>query len=209
MPATVSRVSAQWHAFIIVAISSRTDGEQLCAAELVTQGRAASLPRSKNHPHTTNYVLSKRCRTRPHQMPLHLKHTSLHMAAATHGICKKSMTSSCALVTLPAQTTGAANAVTRELHRLLQQLVAAVDGEPQSNPGNVLQTSIVFKPAGADPFVFGGRIHAVPRKCATTLTSTPAFVSDSLISTPSSLIFATAINAPRYTRAGSPIKHSN
>jgi hypothetical protein len=36
--------------------------------------------------------------------------------------------------------TGSANAITRELHRLLQQLVAAIDSELQSNPGNDIQT---------------------------------------------------------------------
>jgi len=189
MPATVSRVSAQWHAFIIVAISSRTDGEQLFAVELVSQGRAASLPRSKNYPHAINYALSKICRTRPHQTPLHLKHASFHMAAATHGICKKSMTSSCALVTLPAQSTpGPQMPSHASCNCLLQQLVAAIDSELQSNPGSDLQTSSMFKPAGVDRFVLGERIHAVPRKCATTHTSTPAFVSDSLMSNQSSLI---------------------
>ena len=38
-------------------------------------------------------------------------------------------------------STETANSVTQELHRLLQQLVAAIDGELQSNPGSDLRTS--------------------------------------------------------------------
>ena len=38
-------------------------------------------------------------------------------------------------------STETANAVTRELHSLLLRLVAAVDGELQSNPGSSLRTS--------------------------------------------------------------------
>ena len=80
----------------LVAISNRTDGEQLFAAELATratQGRAASLAQSKHSsPHAANHALAKICRTPLHQTPLHLKHPALRVATATHGTCEKSWT---------------------------------------------------------------------------------------------------------------------
>jgi hypothetical protein len=62
---------------------------------------------------------------------------------------------------------------------------------------------------GVDRFFFGGRIHAVPWNCATTHTFAPALVSDSPETNYTSLIFANAVNATRYIRAGSPLEDSN
>jgi serine/threonine protein kinase len=77
--------------------------EAFCSRAGHTRARCFTSPIEKSSSRDQLRLCENMSKTRPHQMPLHLKHPALRMT--THGTCKKSWTSSCALVTLPAQTT--------------------------------------------------------------------------------------------------------